>query len=526
MGPGRGNRRRPRARRRESNTVTITELLEVQAGQLGDKPFVLLENETLTYREIHERSCRVAVNLAKRGVGPGDKIVLLMSNCLEFLYAFLGAGRIGAVAVPVNPTLKPDEIAYIAADSDADTIITIPEFAPLLPQLHALAPHIKRVFVLREPVEGAEPFSALLEPVDAVPPVAAQASDDAALIYTSGTTGLPKGVILTHNNYIWNARMVAARITMGPADRLFCVLPLFHVNAQVTSILAPMMVGADLFLMQKFNPFHILPLIEKYRATVMSAVPTIYNIICRMPKASEFDISSIRIFASGAAPLPEDTYLATQRVLKRPLIMGYGLSEGTCATAAADPRDPVKWNSVGSPLRNTLVRIVGENGNDMPIGEVGEIWMGGPCVMKGYYKNPEATREVLVDGWLRTGDLGRFDEEGYLYIVGRAKELIIRGGQNIYPQQVEGVIMHMPAVEECCVVGVEEIRWGQEVLAVLKLVEGETLTEREVIDYCREHLAHYKCPAYVRFVTEFPKTATGKIKKKEVAAQFADVTQK
>jgi long-chain acyl-CoA synthetase len=503
--------------------VTIPQLLEEQAARLGDKPFVLLDDNKYSYREINERATRVAVNLSRRGVEPGGKIVLLMGNCLEFLYLFLGAGRIGAVVVPVNPTLKPDEIAYISANSDAETLITIPEFAPLLPQLQELAPHIKRVFVLRQPVEGTEPFSVLLEPVDEVPPIVAKPDDDAALIYTSGTTGLPKGVILTHNNYIWDARMISMGVHMTEKERLMCVLPLFHVNAQVASVLSPMLVGGDLYLMEKFNPFNILPLIEKHRATIMSAVPTVFNIMCRMPKAAEYDIESIRIFASGAAPLAEDTYLATQRVLKRPLIMGYGLSECTCASAIGDPKLPVKWNSVGSALRNTLVRIVGPEGIDLPVGDVGEIWLAGPCVMKGYYKNPEATAEALVGGWLRTGDLGRFDEDGYLYIVGRLKDMIIRGGQNVYPQQVENVIMQMPSVEECAVVGVEELRWGQEILAIVKPVEGHSPSDREIIDFCRKNLAPYKCPAYVRFVPEFPKTATGKIKKNEVAAQYAGI---
>ncbi len=505
--------------------VTITQLLETRASEHGDRTFILCEDREYSYGEIHRRCRDVAARLAERGIGSGDKIVLLMGNCMEFLYVFLGAGRIGAVTVPVNPTLKPDEIAYIAGNSEAETLITIPDFAPLLPKIREMAPHLKRVFVLGDAPEGAESFSALLEPVESAPDIAAGPEDDAALIYTSGTTGLPKGVILTHGNYIWNARMLVKVLDMQERDRFLLVLSLFHVNAQVTSVLTPMMAGASTVLMQKFNPFAILPAIEKYRATIMSAVPTIYNVICRMAKAESFDVSSIRCFASGAAPLPEETYRATQRVLKRPLIMGYGLSEATCASAVADPSFPIKWNSVGSPLMHTPIRIVGEDGVDAPVGEIGEIWVGGPCVMKGYYKNPEATAEVLQGGWLRTGDLGRYDEDGYLYIVGRVKDLIIRGGQNIYPQQVENVIARIPGVEECCVVGVEEERWGQEVLAVVKTAEGHSLTEREIVDFCHENLASYKCPRFVRFVDQLPKTATGKVRKGEVAAQFADIAR-
>ncbi|HOE65955.1 MAG TPA: long-chain-fatty-acid--CoA ligase [Candidatus Hydrogenedentes bacterium] len=505
--------------------MTITELFENRAIELGDKTFVRCEDETLSYREVHERAGRIAANLAASGVQKGDKIVLLMGNCVEFIYLFLGLGRLGAVVVPINPTLKPDEVAYIAGDSDAETLITASVFAPMLPEVRRQLPGLKRVYAIGEAVEGSAPFSALLEPTAAFPPIAAVRDDEAALIYTSGTTGLPKGVILTHGNYLANARMAVHGSGMDESDRFLCVLPLFHVNAQLSGVLCPLLLGTDVVVMKKFTPFQILPLIEAHRITILSAVPTIYNVMARMPKAAEYDISSIRFFVTGAAPITEETYNEVVRVLKKPLIMGYGLSEATCVSAIADYRDPIKWNSVGPPLRYTSIRIVGEDGHDVPYGSVGEIWTAGPHVMKGYYKQPQATAEVLKDGWLRTGDLGRFDQDGYLYIAGRVKDMIIRGGQNIYPQQVENVIARIPGVEECCVVGVEESRWGQEVLAVIKCVEGYSLVARQVIDYCRTHLAAYKCPQFVRFVDGLPKTATGKIKKGVVASLFADVAK-
>jgi len=507
--------------------MTITELVEQQAKALGDKTYLHFEEHEYSYRHMHEVSARVAVNLAKRGVGNEEKIVLLMGNCVEFLYLFFGAGRIGAVIVPVNPTLKPDEIAYIANNADAITLVTIPELAPLLPMVKSALPKIKHVFVLGDqPCDGAEPFSALLEPVEEVPPIVATEESDAALIYTAGTTGMPKGVVLTHKNYVWNARMVHDSNNVTDQDRFMCILPVFHVNAQVVTLLTPWMAGGDVFLMGRFNIMAILPMIEKYRINLMSAVPTIYNVLCSLPRASEYDLSSVRAFVSGAAPMPEETYEATQRVLKRPLVMGYGLSEATCASAVANFSHPIKWNSVGPALRYTGIRIVDKKGRDLPPGEVGEILVSGPAVMKCYYKNPEATAEVLKGGWLHTGDLGRLDEYGYLYIVGRLKDMIIRGGQNIYPAQIESVLSKMSGVEEVCVVGVEEARWGQEVLAIIKPANGATLTEKDVMEFCKERLAPYKCPQYVRFVDEIPKTATGKIKKNLVAEQYADIAKK
>ncbi|MFO7973697.1 MAG: long-chain-fatty-acid--CoA ligase [Candidatus Hydrogenedentota bacterium] len=505
--------------------MNITELLEERAEAYGERPFLICEDTEYSFEFLREQSARVAANLTAHGVGRGDKIVLLMGNCLEFLYVFLGAGRIGAVIVPINPTLKADEIAHIVNNSEAETVITIPELGAMIPQIRDFLPNVKRFFVVGEGTEYAASFAELTKPVAEIPPIIAERNDTAALIYTSGTTGLPKGVILSHRNYISNARMLVQAQTVTPEDRFFCVLPLFHVNAQVVTILTPLMGGASVVLMKKFNPFAILPMIQKHRPTIMSAVPTIYNVMSRIAKTQEFDLSSIRTFATGAAPMPEDTYLEAQRTLKRPIVGGYGLTEATCASVVADSRHPVKWNSVGSPLPYTIIRLVDEKGVDVPFGEVGEILIAGPTVMKGYYKDPEATAEVLRDGWLHTGDLGRFDEDGYLYIVGRAKDMIIRGGQNIYPQQIEDVISRLPGVEECCVVGVEEARWGQEILAVVKRTENINLAESDVIKHCRQYLARYKCPAFVRFVDELPKTPTGKIKKVEVAASFANIAK-
>ncbi|HOV74208.1 MAG TPA: long-chain-fatty-acid--CoA ligase [Candidatus Hydrogenedentes bacterium] len=506
--------------------MIISDLLDQLTEERNDKTFIFCDDQEYGYKTIRDRGAWIAANLARRGVGKGDKIILLMGNCMEFVYLFLGVGRIGAVIVPVNPMLKPEEIAYIATNADATTLIMLPDFVPLLPVLRQMAPTLRHVFVMGDKsAEGTEPFSALLEPVAEIPKADVTEQDDAALIYTSGTTGAPKGVILTHRNYIWNARMVLRSTILQPTDRFLCVLPMFHVNAQVVTLLVPLMGGADLVLMTKFNALGILPMIAKYKISIMSAVPTIYAILCANPKAGEYDIRSMRFFVSGAAPMPEDTYLATQRVLKTPLIQGYGLSEATCASAVADHMDPIRWNSCGPALRYTRIRIVDSSGKDVPTGAIGEILVSGPTVMKGYYKNPEATAEVLKDGWLSTGDLGRFDEEGYLYIVGRLKDMIIRGGQNIYPAQIEGVLLRMEGIAEAAVIGVDEPRWGQEVLAVVKLAEGAELTEKEIIAFCREHLAPYKCPRYVRFVPELPKTATGKIKKNILAEQFADVAK-
>ena len=504
--------------------MTISELLESQAHRLGDRTMLIYNDKNYSYRQCNDFAGRVAGNLKARGVADGDKVVVLSGNCPEFLYCFLGLGRIGAVIVPINPTLAPEELLYIINDSDAETVILAAELVPYLPKLREHLPKVRQYFVIGgSPDAGIEPFDALLEPVD-VPGIDGTESHEAALIYTSGTTGTPKGVILTQGNYIWNARAMFASNALYPEDRFLCVLPLFHVNAQVVSVLTPILAGCDVVLVGgRFNPFGILPAIEKYRITIMSAVPTVYGLLCRMHSAEARDMESMRFFVSGAAPMPEEIYKATQKVLRKPLIMGYGLSEATCASAVANHAEPTPWNSVGPALRYVNIRIVDTEGRDLPVGDVGEILVSGPTVMKGYYKNPEATAEVLQGGWLKTGDLGRFDEYACLHIVDRVKDMIIRGGMNIYPVQVEQVITRMPEVEEVSVVGVDEPTWGQEVLAVIKLKEDCTLTEKQVVSFCGEHLAQYKRPRFVRFVAELPKTAIGKVRKNELARQYKDI---
>lgn len=506
--------------------MTISQLLEEQARRDNDRVMLFYGSEQITYGEMHWRVGRVAGNLKSFGVEPGDKVALLMENCLEYIYCFLGFGRIGAVMVPINPTLKTEEVAYIINDSEAETLIVKSDLIDNLMDIRSALPAVKRYIVVGAPVEGALHFDSLLADVD-VPAVITEEQDDAALIYTSGTTGKPKGVVLTHGNYIWDARAISKSNSFSPEDRFLCVLPLFHVNAQVVSVLTPMIGLAAIVLVGgTFNPFSLLPLIEQYRITIMSAVPTIYGLLTRLPKAAGVDVSSIRFFVSGAAPMPRAIYEAVQAVFKKPLIMGYGLSEATCASAVADHEDPIHWNSSGPALRYTNIRIVDKNGRDLPVGEVGEILISGPTVMKGYYRNPEATAEVLTDGWLKSGDLGHFDEQGYLYIVDRVKDMIIRGGMNIYSAQVEQVIATMTEVQEVAVIGVNEPTWGQEVLAVVEVKSGHTLEAKTVINFCREHLAAYKCPKYVRFVETLPKTAIGKVRKNELGEQFRGITSR
>ena len=319
--------------------MTIPELLEKSVRQAPDLPMIIFEKEEVTYRQMLERSCLVAGNLKAQGIQPGDKIALMMGNCLEYLYCFMGCGRIGALLVPINPALSFEEFAYIIQNSEARFLIIMAQFRPVLPRLFEALPNLEKVFILGESCEHSSSFSELLQPVE-TPDIVTTEASDAALIYTSGTTGKPKGVILTHGNYAWDTLSLLRSNRITSRDRFLCVLPLFHVNAQVVSILTPTLCNATIILVGgTFTPYTILPLIEQHKITIMSAVPTIYGLMTRLPKAETTDVSSIRFFVSGAAPMPEAIYEAVQRVFKKPLIMGYGLSEATCQCCCR-PRRP------------------------------------------------------------------------------------------------------------------------------------------------------------------------------------------
>lgn len=507
--------------------MTIPLLLEEQARQEPDRVMIIYGAEEITYQSMYERAGSVAANLKVAGIREGDKIAIMMDNCLEYLYCFLGFGRIGAIMVPINPALTQEEYSYVIGHSEARALVVRAETLAQMGDVKSKIPQIEFIYVVGDSEDANTlPFDSLLQENE-MPPIVVDEQSDAALIYTSGTTGKPKGVILTHGNYLWDARAISRSNRLSNADKFLCLLPLFHVNAQVVSILTPMLIPASIVLVGgAFNPFGILHQIKEHGITTMSAVPTVYGILTRLPKACAEDVKSIRFWVSGAAPMTKAIYDEVMRVFNKPLTMGYGLSEATCASAVADHEDPIRWNSCGPALRYTTIRIVDKEGKDVPTGEVGEILISGPTVMKGYYKNPEATAEVLKDGWLKTGDLGRFDSEGYLYIVDRVKDMIIRGGMNIYSAQVEQIIAAMPQVADVAVIGVDEPTWGQEVLAVIQLNPDHNLEEKEVISYCKQRLAAYKCPRFVRFLDILPKTAIGKVRKHELAEQFNDIALK
>ncbi len=497
---------------------TLGTLIEQQALRYGHKTFLYWKDQEISFADFKLRVNRVANGLYQAGVAYGEKVALLLPNCPEFIYTFFACAKLGTVAVPINPKLKSEEIQYILENSESVALIAASEFASMIDAVRTQCPQLRKQWYAGATSENDMSNFANFWHQPALAPAAHVVADDIlSIIYTSGTTGKPKGVLLSHSNYLYDSEAYAQACQISEHDRQMCILPLFHVNAQVASMLAALQCGASLILMEGFSPREFLPALARYQATSFSGVPTVYSILNNLPDADQYDLSSLRVCICGAAPMPVEVFNEFERKYKAFILEGYGLSEGTCVSTL-NPLDgrPRKIGSIGLPLPGQEVRIFDDNDQEVLGGQIGEIVVRGPNVMQGYYRNEEATQATLKHGWLYTGDLGSVDEDGYFYIVGRKKEMIIRGGENIYPKEIEEVLYRHEAVQEAAVVGLPDPIWGEEVTAFLVLREGHEFQPEAVIAYCKEHLADYKCPRIVRYVKSFSKTATGKIQKNKI----------
>lgn len=501
---------------------TIPQLLETQARQNPSKTFLYYKDIETSYSRLDEIANSIANGLIELGIKKGDKVCIYMTNCAEYIYCFFGVNKAGAVATPINALLKGKEITYIINNSDAKALIIQSKFEEVVDEIRSDCPKLKKIIVADadKTAEDKIPLARLLEADASQPPVSVEPGDMAGIIYTSGTTGHPKGVELTQKNYLVDSEQIAEAARMTEADRFLCILPLFHVNAQVVTTLSPMYAGGAMILLDGFSPKTFLPALAEYRATAFSGVPTVYAILNSLPDAEDYDLSALRFCVCGAAPMPVEVFNTFEKKYKAFILEGYGLSEGTCASSINPLDGKRKIGSIGFPLRGQEMKIFDDKDNELPPGQVGEIVVRGENVMKGYYNNPEATADTLKNDWLHTGDLGHVDEEGYFYIVGRKKEMIIRGGENIYPKEAEEALYSHPAIMEAAVVGIPDKMWGEEVMAFIVLNEGALMTEQDVIDYCKERLADFKCPRKVEFVYSFPKTATGKIQKNKIVESY------
>ena len=493
--------------------MNLATLGEDNVRQFGEYVSLHFDGRDYTNVEQQHAAARVAHALRRLGVGVGDRVLVLLPNCPEVTQAYGGILRVGAVIVPVVFLLSPDEVRHILADSEAKVVITSSEL-------------VGKVEGWRGPIvlvgggHGGHDWNELIgrEP-EAAPMAPRDDADIAVILYTSGTTGRPKGVALSHANLAANARSAASLFELDRTAWGLAVLPLSH-SYGLTVMNAGNILGTKAVLLRWFNPELVLETIERFRVQTMAGVPTMYIYLLNYPEAGRFDTSSMRSWGSGAAPLPLEIVEPFEAKFGGRLMEGYGLTEAAPVVSAHRLSGVRKLGSVGQPIPGVEVAILDDEDRRLPTGELGEVCVRGPNVMLGYYGLPEETARTLRHGWLHTGDVGRLDADGFLYIVERKKDLIIRGGFNIYPREVEEVLYAHPQIAEAAVVGMRDPLMGEDVLAFVALKAGASVDAGAIIAFCEERLAKYKCPKRVRFVPALPKSPIGKILRKELRAQL------
>jgi long-chain acyl-CoA synthetase len=492
----------------------LTDTTRAHGGRIA----VRVDNAAMTYRALDDASARVAGLLHERGLKPGDRIGIMMPNVAEVPVVYYGVLRAGGVVVPMNPLLKAREVAYYLGDSGAGLVFAWHSFAD---QARGGADQVNAESIV---VDG-DSFPGLLAAATPDFRVVDRGDEDTAVIlYTSGTTGHPKGAELTHGNLISNTDVTRTDIVGArPDDVIFGGLPLFHVFGQTVALNVAVAAGACLTLLPRFDAEHALRIIADHGVTVFEGVPTMYVALLHQPNRADYDTSTLRMCISGGAALPVEVLRGFEEAYGVSVLEGYGLSETSPVASFNHPNREHKPGSIGTPIRDVEIRLVDGEDHDVPQGEVGEIIIRGPNVMKGYWQRPEATAEAVRDGWFHTGDLARVDEEGFLFIVDRKKDLIIRGGYNVYPREIEEVLYEHPAVAEAAVIGLPHPALGEEVAAAVALKPGAAVTAAELRDYVKSQVAAYKYPRHVWIVDALPKGATGKIQKRDIVIP-ADLT--
>ncbi|WP_308311090.1 long-chain fatty acid--CoA ligase [Streptomyces sp. GbtcB6] len=504
-------------------SFNLATMLRESTAAGPDKPLMHFGDQSFSYAQVDEISGQVAAGLLGLGLEPGDKVAVQLPNLPQFLFSYFGILKAGLVMVPLNPLLTTHEVAYHLADSDAKLLITFEQFAESAfrgaQETGAVPTYIVNLPGSHVPrPTGTRRFDELCAAGDSREIHPTSADDTAVLLYTSGTTGKPKGAELTHFQLYMNCTVSGELFGFSPDDVVVGVLPLFHVFGLSCVLNITVRFRCSMALIPRFGAEAAADAIERHRCTVFSGVPTMFVALLQLDTTGR-DLSSLRAVNSGGASLPGEVIRAFEEKFPGTAILeGYGLSEtASTATFNIDARQR-KVLSIGKPIWGVEIRVVDEDDKELPPGEehVGEIVIRGHNVMKGYYKKPKATAEVLRNGWLHTGDLAYRDEDGYLFIIDRLKDLIIRGGYNVYPREVEEVLYAHPAVAETAVVGRPDERLGEEVVAYVTLKPDAAAESDELIAHCKEWLAAYKYPREVWILAELPKGPTGKILKREL----------
>ena len=498
--------------------MNIAEILPRTAKRLPGKTAFVFNDQPTSYQTLQNLTEAFARGLQKQGVKKGDRVAVFAPSSLEFVVSWFSVVKLGAAFIPVNIMLKARESKYILENAEVNTLIIHQSQGEMIPSIRSSLRFLKNLVIIgTQPVPDSHLFSALLAEKPGKEMTADCASDDpATMIYTSGTTGFPKGAMITHGNFYANVRQIIEALPLDEGMVRVSVTPLFHAMGLTVNMLAVVMLGATAVIQAKLDFEEFLKANEKYRATMISGAPALHYLLVNDPRTANYDLSAWKLATSGSAPLPVDVLRKFEEKFKIPMVEAYGLTEVTTAATSNPVHGVRKPGSVGLPFNGLEVKIFDEEDREVPTGEVGEVVIRGPAVMKGYYNNPEATAETLKGGWLHSGDLGKKDEDGYIYILDRKKDMIICSGYNVYPREIEELLHSHPAVMEAAVVGIPDPKRGESPVAFVIPRPGKKVNEEELIQFCKDNLAAYKVIKAVKFAEEFPRNPNRKVLKREL----------
>src|SRR3989440_3362053 len=507
-----------------SEPRNIGDLLAQRAARTPDKTFLFSEPDgrTFTYAKFAAAVDRAESLLASSGIAKGDVVSLLMPNSAEYIIAYFACWKIGALAGPVNSLLKEHEIEFVMNNSEAKAILVHSEFQERIENISSQLTHLQAIITFDDEEKATREFEGYAGLRPAGTPEACVPDDDAIIIYTSGTTGKPKGCLLTHGNLIANARQIREWLNFTETDRLLTIMPLFHMNAVSVTTMSALYAGGSTLVSPRFSASKFWNIISDYKITSFGSVATMLSMLLNtyptgVPEGLQTD--QLRFAMCGSAPVPAEVMKKFEETFNCPVIEGYGLSESTCRSTFNPPNDQRRAGSCGLPIGNEM-KVVDDNDNEVADGELGEIVLRGENILKGYFKNTQATERAFRGGWVYTNERGFRDKDGVFFIVDRKNELNIRGGENIYPREIDELLYQHPAVAAAATIGIPDPLYGEEVAAFIVLKHGMKVSEEELIAFCREHLADYKCPKSVRFVADIPKGPTGKLLKRELIREY------
>lgn len=498
-----------------------SQVLKGNADRFPNKECIIGLGQRLTYRQLHERSSALAQGLKDLGLTRGDIVAILLYNCCEYIEITFAVNQIGAIWLPMNFRLAGDEFRYILDNSEAKVLITEPEFLPIISSISQGLPYLNHMIILDSDhaKSGINYETLIQENIGASPPHAEVEQDDLhRLMYTSGTTAYPKGVMLTYGNLYWKNIGHILTFQLSPSDRTLVVGPLYHVGGMDLPGTGTLHVGGSLIILRKFDTIDILKAIDQEKVTNLWLSPAMTIMLFNEPAFAQYDMSSVRFIIDGGEKMPATLIKKFKEKFPGAWFAdAYGLTETVSGdTFLAKDQMLHKIGSVGKPVPHLHVRVVDEDDRDVPPNDLGEICLKGPKVFKGYWKNPEATAQALKGGWFHTGDIGTLDEDGFLYILDRKKDMIVSGGENIASPEVERVLYELPQILEAAVIGIPHPKWLEVPMAFIVLKPGESIHKEDIIVHCTKKLAKFKVPKTIKFIDQLPRNPSGKVLKRQL----------